>query len=102
MVTLDEAVAQLQLVEVFVTEQNDYEWSRFGTWKAPSGRFYWYADSGCSCYGYGDNFTSVGDFSDGDLDAVERAFRAWAGDNPGECPEQEVITGIEKLRRIRS
>lgn len=100
MTTLDEAVKQLQLVEVFTAGEGGYEWSEFVAWRAPSGRFYWFADSGCSCYGYGDGFTAVADFSDGDRDALERAFREWAGGNDDYCTAQEVIEGLEKLRRL--
>lgn len=100
MTTLEQAVQQMQLVQVFEAGEWDYEWSEFRAWRAPSGRLYWYADSGCSCYGFGDNFTAAGDFGDGDRDALERAFRAWAGENSSYCTAQEVIEGLEKLRRI--
>ncbi len=100
MTALDEAVQQLQLVEVFAAGEGGYEWSEFVAWQAPSGRLYWFADSGCSCNGYGDNFSTVADFSDGDRDALERAFRAWAGENDYYCTAQQVIEGLEKLRRI--
>lgn len=99
MTTLDEAVRELQLVEVFTAGGGGYEWSEFAAWRAPSGRFYWYADSGCSCYYYGDSFTAVADFSDGDRDALERAFREWATDDEYRTV-QEVIEGLEKLRRL--
>lgn len=98
--TLIEAVLRLQLVEVFGQTGADYEWAEFRAWKAPSGRFYWFEDSGCSCYGYGDGFDSEADFSDGDRDGLERAFRAWARNNPDDCTAQEVIDGVEQLRRL--
>lgn len=97
---LDGAVRELQLVEVFTCFLGDYDWAEFRAWKAPTGRFFWFGDSGCSCYGYGDGFTAAADFSDGDREALERAFRAWAGDNSGYSTAQEVIDGVEQLRRL--
>lgn len=97
---LDGAVRELQLTEVYACFLGDYEWAQFRAWRAPSGRFYWFDDSGCSCTGYGDSFTGVTDFSDGDRDGLERAFRAWAGDNSSYSGAQEVIDGVEQLRRL--
>ncbi len=93
---LDEAVQDLQLVEVFEAGDDDYSWNIFKGWKAPSGRFFWFSDSGCSCYGFGDNFTSAADLSDGDRDALERAFREWAVSDD----TVQVIEGVEKLRQL--
>lgn len=100
MTTLEEAVQQLRLVHVFSASWNEYSWSEFVAWRAPSGRLYWYQDSGCSCTVFGDNFSAPADFSDGDRDALERAFRAWADANGSCYTAQEVIEGLETLRRI--
>lgn len=97
---LNEAVQQMQLVEVFEAGEYGYDWSIFKAWRAPTGRFYWFADIGCSCYSYGDGFNSAADFGDGDRDALERAFRAWSVDNRSYCTEHQVIEGLEKLRRL--
>lgn len=54
-----------------------YEWSRMDVYYSPSARrHFWYSDSGCSC-----NYFDVGwatEFSDGDREAVCRAFRTFA------------------------
>jgi hypothetical protein len=101
MTTLDEAIEQLQLVEVFAAGEYDYEWSEFKAWVAPSGRYYWFADAGCSCRGYGEEtFTSVSDFSDGARSTLERAFRTWRQENHNR-PIEGVIEGMEKLRQLR-
>lgn len=100
MTTLDEAIGQLQLVEVFAAGEYDYEWAIFTAWVAPSGRYYWYADSGCSCTGYGEHFTSAADFSDGARITLERAFRAWRH-SVSNRPVEGVDEAMEKLRRLR-
>lgn len=100
MTTLDEAIEQLQLVEVFAAGDYDYEWAEFRAWVAPSGRYYWYEDSGCSCTGYGENFTSVADLHDGGRTTLERAFRTWRQSNSSR-PLDGVIEGMEKLRQLR-
>ncbi len=99
---LDEAVRDLQLVEVFEAGDYDYSWNIFKGWKAPSGRFLWYSESGCSCYYFGADFGGIADFGDGDRDALERAFREWAGagNGLGHTSTQEVIDGVEKLRQL--
>lgn len=97
---LDEAIEQLQLVEVFAAGEYDYGWTEFKAWVAPSGRYYWYEDAGCSCFGYGENFTSAADFSDGARTTLERAFRAWRQSNSNR-PIEGVIEGMEKLRQLR-
>jgi hypothetical protein len=101
MTTLDEAIGQLQLVEVFAAGEYDYDWAEFRAWVAPSGRYYWFADSGCSCRGYGeDSFYSVSDFSDGARSTLERAFRAWRQDT-SHRPIEGVDEAMEKLRQLR-
>ncbi len=101
MTTLDEAIEQLQLVEVFAAGEYDYDWCEFKSWVAPSGRYYWFEDSGCSCRGYGeDSFTAVSDFSDGTRATLERAFRTWRQGMDGR-PVEGVIEGMEKRRQLR-
>jgi hypothetical protein len=101
MTTLDEAIGQLQLTEVFAAGDYDYEWAEFRAWVAPSGRYYWFADSGCSCRGYGEEtFNSVSDFSDGARTTLEHAFRAWRNSNDNR-PIEGVDKGMEKLRQLR-
>jgi hypothetical protein len=99
---LDEVVQELQLVEVFAAGSGGYDWSEFKAWRAPTGRFYWYQDSGCSCYYYGEHFTSAADFSDGDRGALESAFREWVSRDSSNyyVTAQEVIEGLEVLRRL--
>jgi hypothetical protein len=103
MTTLDEAIAQLQLKEVFAVGEYEYEWAEFRAWVAPSGRYYyWFADSGCSCRGYGEEtFYSAANFSDGARSTLERAFRAWRQDNCNR-PVEGVDEAMEKLRRLRA
>ncbi len=100
MVTLDEAIEQLQLTEVFAAGEYDYEWAEFKAWVAPSGRYYWYEDSGCSCRGYGEDFTAVADLHDGARTTLERAFRAWRQSNSNR-PLDGVDQAMEKLRQLR-
>lgn len=100
MTTLEEAIERLQLVEVFAVGEYDYEWAEFKAWVAPSGRYYWYEDAGCSCTGYGETFTSVSDFSDGARSTLERAFRAWRQSNTNR-PLEGVDEAMEKLRQLR-
>lgn len=101
MVTLLETVETLGLTEVFATGQYDYEWAEFKAWRHPSGRYYWFSDSGCSCSEFGDGFDSAADFEDGDRDALERALRTWhAVRGEYACPVQVVIECVEKLRQI--
>ena len=97
----DVATLDPQLLEVFTFAGGDYEWAEFRAWKAPTGGFYWYGDSGCSCSQYGDRVTSLADFGNGDRDALERAWRAWMDDTgyPGKSPQQ-VIDGVEIIRRL--
>jgi hypothetical protein len=99
-ITLDETVRDLGLTEVLTTGQHDYSWSEFRAWRHPSGRFYWFADSGCSCSEYGDGFTAPADLGDGDRDALERALRAWHAEHFEECPDQVMIDCVEKLRQL--
>lgn len=98
MLLLDDAVQALGLVEVFRAGEYDYEWSEFVAWRAPTGRFYWFADSGCSCTCYGDGFNAIADFSDGDRDALEREYRAWA--DGSRDAEPKVPEGLEKIRLL--
>ena len=100
MINLEEAVQTLGLEPVFTTGQHDYGWAEFAAWRHPSGRYYWFADSGCSCSEFGDGFDSVADFCDGDRDALERALRTWHAGNEYACPEQEIIDCVEKLRQL--
>lgn len=100
MTMLDEAIAQLQLTEVFAAGEYDYEWSEFKAWVAPSGRYYWFEDSGCSCTYYGENFTSVSDLHDGVRSTLERSFRAWRQANDSR-PIEGVDAAMEKLRQLR-
>ncbi len=95
MYELGNVIRELSLTEVFSVETWDYEWDELTAWRAPSGRFYWYGDSGCSCTSFGENIRSAADLSDGDRDALERALREWCGSD-----HQKYIEGMEKLRQI--
>lgn len=95
---LDTAVKALDLVEVF--EDGDgggYDWNVFKAWRSPSGRFYWWDESGCSCNDYGDGFRAASDFGDGDRDALERAYRDWA---EGGYSNYGVIEGVARIRAL--
>lgn len=99
MYRLDETVREMQLVEVFSDSTGGYEWAEIRAWRAPSGRFLWFEDSGCSCTSFGDGFDSAADLSDGDRDALERAYRRW-GDGREYYDGINVIEGVEKLRQL--
>lgn len=98
---LETTIIELQLTEVFAVGDYDYEWAEFKAWRAPSGRLYWYDDSGCSCTSFGERFSSAADLGDGERDELERAFRQWAGENM-RCPAEQVIEGLEKIKQLQS
>lgn len=68
------------LAVVFSKYPGGWEWSAFAAWKDEY-RFYWYEDSGCSCYGPGGGIKSLADMSNGSADDLIRAYVSWAKDD---------------------
>lgn len=93
---------QRQFKEVldFGDTDDNYHWEDFKAWEAPSGRFYWFTDSGCSCYTFGEGFNGAADFMDGDIEALERAYKAWAEETGVSASDH--IGNLGKLRALRS
>lgn len=55
-----------------------YDWDEFRAYYSPSRRrYFWLAQSGCSCNSFGDRVGSIEDLSNGARDDLERAIRAW-------------------------
>ena len=55
-----------------------YDWTELHAFYSPSARrFFWHGATGCSCTYWGSGLT-VGDFEDGDRDALLRSLEAFA------------------------
>jgi hypothetical protein len=100
MTTLGMIIRELRLTEVLSVQSDDYDWDGFTAWRTPRGRFYWFADSGCSCTSFGEGIGSASELSDGTRADMERAFREWAK-TAREIDHVDVIDTIARMRQVR-
>jgi len=64
---------------VFVTTQDNYDWIDLGVYYSPTARrWFWYEDSGCSCYSW-EAPPTVEEWENGDKDAALRALDNFQG-----------------------
>ncbi|UJQ87193.1 hypothetical protein SEA_BAILEYBLU_55 [Arthrobacter phage BaileyBlu] len=80
-----------------------YDWSSFHAYYSPSARrFFWYTDSGCSCYGPMESVDSIGDFEVGSREDLIRAWNAWAVvTRDYDVTLDEKISGALEIRRFK-
>lgn len=78
-----------------------YDWTRFHAFWSPSARrFFWYGDAGCSCNSWGDYLHRPSDFQDGDLAALQRAFREFADEH---CLDAgDALRAADEIARFKT
>lgn len=92
------------LTNVFDKDVGGYDWECFGAWH-DGHRYHWFSDSGCSCYGPGQDIDSLSDMENGDADALIRSYKAWAtdsyhlGGNDKVEAEAQIRAAIRTARR---
>ncbi|GAA1642680.1 hypothetical protein GCM10009700_31860 [Brevibacterium sanguinis] len=97
----DEEIAGL--INVFSKYEGGYEWESFGAWRDDH-RYYWFSDSGCSCYGPGEEIATLADMENGDAAALARAYKEWASkssflsDNDKVEAEAQIRTAMRESR----
>lgn len=79
-----------------------YSWHLLEAWYSPSrDRFYWISGSGCSCNSLMDGVSALGDFLDGDRDALIRAVKdEFEDDSPYAAVPKDALA--KELHAIRT
>jgi hypothetical protein len=91
-------------VRVHAEYTGGYDWVSNDVFYSPSARrYFWYQDSGCSCYGPMESVDSVEDFSNGDRATALRAWDEWAKGRTewGELTADEVLAGRMAIRDFK-
>lgn len=75
-----------------------YDWVELHAFYSPSARrFFWHGDSGCSCFHWGADLR-VGDFEDGDRDALLRGLEAFASEHDWAIRTQDALDAHRVVR----
>ena len=78
-----------------------YDWTELHAFYSPSARrFFWHGDTGCSCSHWGMGL-AVGDFEDGDRDALLRSLEGFASEYDGDMAVQRVLDAHRIVRTWR-
>ena len=91
-------------IEVAALYNSDggYDWAEFKAFYSPSARrYFWHGDSGCSCNGWGDGVSSAESFENGDRDALNRAWKAFAEENTYNITIDQRQSGTAALRSFK-
>lgn len=79
-----------------------YEWGLISVyWSPQNRRYFWHADTGCLCNGWGENLTSMADFNDGDRNAVRSALRGFAQEHPYYASESQLAEALNTLANFK-
>ena len=78
-----------------------YDWAELHAFYSPSARrFFWRGGAGCSCFCWGTGL-AVGDFEDGDRDALLRGLEAFASEHDWNISVQRALDAHQIVRTWR-